>query len=323
MNKWLALFALFVPVISLMFTPSADGIKVTGAPVDIMQDDITLGDRPFVTVTDTYSNFDPGRIDTIQVVAKGHLTKAVACQTIGTFTLTETGPNTREFSAYLSALTSSDMWCIRGDQPNQWLQVSYKIGSTYNSDYAYLYQSSQPEPPKPPPPKPKLIEPTRPVSCPSGYELRADGLCYELGCPSGYDLRPDGLCYEENDRIECLIATATYGTELAPQVQMLREIRDISLMNTASGTTFMGGFNAIYYTFAPTVAEWENQNPVFKEAVKITITPLIHSLSLLSYVEMDSEATVLGYGISMILLNIGMYFVAPAIIITKIRSKFS
>ena len=59
------------------------------------------------------------------------------------------------------------------------------------------------------------------------------------------------------------------------------------------------------------IADWERQNPVFKEAVKLTITPLITSLSLLNYVEMDSETEVLGYGISLILLNIGMYVVAP------------
>src|SRR3990172_10377659 len=34
----------------------------------------------------------------------------------------------------------------------------------------------------------------------------------------------------------CLIATATFGTELAPQVQQLRELRDNYLMKTESGT---------------------------------------------------------------------------------------
>ena len=37
---------------------------------------------------------------------------------------------------------------------------------------------------------------------------------------------------------------------------------------------------------------------------------------------MDSEASVLGYGISLILLNVRMYFVAPAIVIVGIRKKF-
>jgi len=109
----------------------------------------------------------------------------------------------------------------------------------------------------------------------------------------------------------CLIATATFGSELAPQVQQLRELRDNYLMKTESGTLFMTGFNDFYYSFSPTIADWERQNLVFKEAVKIGITPLLTSLSILNYVDMDSEAKVLGYGISLILLNIGMYIVAP------------
>jgi len=109
----------------------------------------------------------------------------------------------------------------------------------------------------------------------------------------------------------CLIATATFGTELSPQVQMLRELRDNTLLQSESGSTFMSGFNQFYYSFSPTIADWERQNLVFREAVKLAITPLIISLSLLNSVDMDSETEVLGYGISLILLNVGMYFVAP------------
>ena len=112
----------------------------------------------------------------------------------------------------------------------------------------------------------------------------------------------------------CLIATATYGSELSPQVQQLRELRDNTLLQTNSGSSFMIGFNQFYYSFSPTIADWERQNPVFKEAVRLAITPLITSLSLLNYVDMDSEAEVLGYGIGLILLNIGMYIVAPIVI---------
>ncbi len=120
----------------------------------------------------------------------------------------------------------------------------------------------------------------------------------------------------------CLIATATYGSELAPQVQQLRELRDNSLLQTESGTAFMSSFNNFYYSFSPTIADYERENPVFKEVVKIAITPMISSLSILNYVDMDSEVSVLGYGISLIILNIGMYFVAPGIVIHTIRKKF-
>jgi len=124
---------------------------------------------------------------------------------------------------------------------------------------------------------------------------------------------------EEEEGGGCLISTATFGSELAPQVQMLREIRDNKLLSTESGSTFMAGFNTLYYSFSPTIADLERQSPIFREVVHIAITPLITSLSILNYIDMDSEAEVLVYGISLIMLNVGMYFVAPAILITRLR----
>ena len=120
----------------------------------------------------------------------------------------------------------------------------------------------------------------------------------------------------------CLIATAAFGSEMAPQVQFLREIRDNTVMTTQSGTAFMTGFNQVYYSFSPAVADLERENPVFKEAVKVTLTPMLTSLTLLNYVEVDTEEEMLGYGISIILLNIGMYFVAPAAAIVAIKKRF-
>ena len=121
----------------------------------------------------------------------------------------------------------------------------------------------------------------------------------------------------------CLIATAAFGSELAPQVQQLRELRDNTVLQTESGTSFMAGFNQFYYSFSPVIADYERENPAFKEVVKLTLTPLLTSLSLLQYVDIDSESEMLGYGIGIILLNIGMYFVAPAVLIMKVRSLTS
>ena len=109
---------------------------------------------------------------------------------------------------------------------------------------------------------------------------------------------------------------------MAPQVQFLRELRDNTVLQTESGTSFMTGFNQFYYSFSPAIADYERENPAFKEAVKITLTPLLTSLTLLQYVDIDSESEMLGYGIAVILLNIGMYFIAPAVLITKIRSFY-
>ncbi|WP_428326095.1 peptidylprolyl isomerase [Nitrosopumilus sp.] len=117
----------------------------------------------------------------------------------------------------------------------------------------------------------------------------------------------------------CLIATATFGSEMAPQVQKLRELRDNTILTTESGSTFMAGFNQLYYSFSPTIADLERESPLFKEIVKLSITPMLSTLSILNYAEINSEEEMISYGVGIILMNIGMYFAAPAIIIYKIR----
>jgi len=116
----------------------------------------------------------------------------------------------------------------------------------------------------------------------------------------------------------CLIATAAYGSEMSPQVQQLREIRDNMILKTNSGMAFMTSFNQFYYSFSPTVADFEREQPIFKEVMKMVLTPMLSSLSLLNHVEIDSEQEMLGYGISIVLLNIGMYFGIPLFGILKL-----
>jgi hypothetical protein len=118
----------------------------------------------------------------------------------------------------------------------------------------------------------------------------------------------------------CLIATATYGSEMATEVQQLRELRDNQLLNTESGTAFMAAFNDIYYSFSPIIADYERENPMFKEAVKLAITPMISSLSLMD--NANSESEVLGIGLSVIALNLGMYLAVPAVVIVGIKRRF-
>ena len=116
----------------------------------------------------------------------------------------------------------------------------------------------------------------------------------------------------------CLIATAAYGSELAPQVQQLREIRDNTILSTHSGAAFMAEFNQFYYSFSPTVADLEREQPIFRQAVQVALAPMLSSLSLLNYVDINSEEEMLGYGISLIVLNIGMYVGIPVFGMVKL-----
>lgn len=119
----------------------------------------------------------------------------------------------------------------------------------------------------------------------------------------------------------CLIATAAYGTELAPQVQFLREVRDNTVLSTDSGIAFMTGFNQLYYSFSPTIADWQRENPVLQESVRLLITPMMSTLSIMTLAEEGNDSQVLGLGLSVIALNLGMYVAAPAIVAIKLKNK--
>jgi len=140
---------------------------------------------------------------------------------------------------------------------------------------------------------------------------------------SGIEVSSDEQKITENKSEEngggCLIATAAYGSELSPQVQLLREIRDNQLLNTEAGSAFMGTFNDVYYSFSPVIADLERESPLFKEVVKLGLTPMLSSLAIMENAESESE--VISLGLSVIALNLGMYLGIPAIVIIGIKSR--
>ena len=78
----------------------------------------------------------------------------------------------------------------------------------------------------------------------------------------------------------------------------------------------MSGFNELYYTFSPTIADMERESPIFKEIVKAGLTPMISTLSIMESAETESD--VLGLCLSVIALNLGMYIGLPAFGIVKV-----
>ena len=90
-------------------------------------------------------------------------------------------------------------------------------------------------------------------------------------------------------------------------------------MNTQSGTTFMTGFNQLYYSFSPTIADMEREHPLFQKAVRAFITPMISTLSIMTLADDGSESKVLGFGISVIMLNLGIYIAVPALVGFKVH----
>jgi len=112
----------------------------------------------------------------------------------------------------------------------------------------------------------------------------------------------------------CLIATATYGSELSPEVQFLREFRDNQILRTSAGSNFMFVFNVWYYSFSPSVANYIATHQTARTITKIVLYPLIGllhvssgSYSLLS-AQPEIAALVAGLVASSL---IGLAYVSP------------
>jgi hypothetical protein len=122
---------------------------------------------------------------------------------------------------------------------------------------------------------------------------------------------------------QCLIATATFGSELSPQVQFLRDFRDKRILSTMSGSSFMDVFNAWYYSFSPYIANYERQQPWLQQTLRVGIHPLLGILSLseLAYLEENKELGAVSAGFVASALIGAVYFSPITLASKRIRSS--
>jgi hypothetical protein len=80
---------------------------------------------------------------------------------------------------------------------------------------------------------------------------------------------------EASGNYGCLIVTATFGSPLASEVQLVRSFRDDSIVKSYAGSRFMPGFNAWYYSFSPQVSAYIDEHPVVKPAMQLLIMPIL------------------------------------------------
>jgi hypothetical protein len=129
-----------------------------------------------------------------------------------------------------------------------------------------------------------------------------------------------------NGSPQCVIATATYGSEISPEVQFLREFRDQDIMGTMAGREFMTIFHAWYYSFSPNVASVIAKNPMMQSVFKIILYPLIGILHLsaatYSIFIFNSEIAVLMAGFMASAL-IGVVYFSPIGILVSLRKRTS
>lgn len=325
MMKALAVLLAVTVVAGITGTSIADNHNIPPLSVEASGDEFEAGET--ITITGSIKSIDPDMKHdvTIQVASPDG-------NRVGFAQITPT--NNGEFTATIP--TGGPLWKNSGE---------YMILVAYSSDRSTIrvsYTASAMEQPMEP-----VVEPSNPL-CGPGTEM-VDGVCQviqepedppedttvppppppaedpaEITCGAGTEL-VNGECVaiEQEEGGGCLIATAAFGTEMSPQVQYLREVRDNTVMSTGSGMAFMSGFNSLYYSISPQIADMERENPLFREMVRVAITPMLASLSIMSLAENGSEVSVLGTGLLVITLNIMMYLAAPVLIGFKAYGKIA
>ncbi|MBM5804575.1 MAG: hypothetical protein FJZ49_00650 [Candidatus Verstraetearchaeota archaeon] len=112
---------------------------------------------------------------------------------------------------------------------------------------------------------------------------------------------------------QCIIATATYGSELAPQVQFLRDFRENLVIKTFAGSSFMVVFNTWYYSWSPPVADTIAFDPTVRGIMRVILQPLLDILRLstatFSLFSFNSEVAVVMAGLVASALIGIVYFV--------------
>jgi hypothetical protein len=78
----------------------------------------------------------------------------------------------------------------------------------------------------------------------------------------------------------CIIATVTFGSEVSPAVQFLRNFRDQLVLSTRAGSAFIDVFNAWYYSFSPSVANVIANNDPLRAPVRVLLYPLLGVLGI-------------------------------------------
>ena len=73
----------------------------------------------------------------------------------------------------------------------------------------------------------------------------------------------------------CVIATATYGSELAAEVSYMRYVRDGLIGSSDIGKTLAGAWNAFYYSWSPPIAQVMAGSPTLQTVFRTLLLPLV------------------------------------------------
>ncbi len=126
---------------------------------------------------------------------------------------------------------------------------------------------------------------------------------------------------------QCIIATAAYGSAMAPEVVYMRHVRDNMIGSSQTGRTLVNGWNTFYYSWSPPLAQLIASNDALQSTFRVLLLPLVGIIHLtasiytLTATVNTSFAAVIAF-LSAAITSTAIYVVTPLFIILQIRKRF-
>jgi hypothetical protein len=122
----------------------------------------------------------------------------------------------------------------------------------------------------------------------------------------------------------CIIATAAYGSEMAPEVVYMRHVRDGVIGSTSIGKILRDAFNTFYYSWSPPIAAYISGKPALQALFRILLIPIsiaVRIADIMFHVTGEGNVgSIVGFVLAAV-FTITTYIVLPPLAIARIWKR--
>ncbi|MEM2942472.1 MAG: CFI-box-CTERM domain-containing protein [Candidatus Bathyarchaeia archaeon] len=121
------------------------------------------------------------------------------------------------------------------------------------------------------------------------------------------------------------MATAAYGSPLAPEVAYMRHVRDNMIASNEVGRTLVNAWNTFYYLWSPPIAQFVATHHFLQPVMRVFLAPLVMVVHAAAYVYELAEplsaafASVVAFTLAA-MLAVTIYIAAPSFAVRTVLS---
>jgi hypothetical protein len=124
--------------------------------------------------------------------------------------------------------------------------------------------------------------------------------------------------------LDCIIATAAFGSRMDTNVQAMRHLRDNSVKITFTGGNFMKVFNGWYYSWSPAIAKTVHDHEGLRSFTRVILYPVVGSvMAAQNTIRMFSFNGELSATVSILIAAFicGIFYITPLLLLIRSFGK--